>query len=366
MEELKNLSQRCITYQDPTLEIDPRQISIRLLFNENLVLPKEYYEEIVKYIKENIDLALRYYPSAKIRKKITEEIAKIYKIDENMIYLTAGADEAMKLIFDICNARVDKILILRPCYGMPLVYAHNTNMKIISKVLTRDYKIPKEEIVEHVNSENIELIYICNPNNPLSIEFNIEDIEYIVKNVDSIVMIDETYHDYGDQDHSKLVKKYENVIVIRSLSKSWGLAGLRVGYMIASEYICKLANAFAQPFNISSIALIALEKAIQLYDIVKKYVEYVKDIRKEIIEKIKNIKHVVEVFNSKTNFITFRLDSKISAVEVKEKLKNYGYYVRLSNEPMLENCLRVTIASRDIMYNFIDTLEKILNEYRLE
>ncbi len=364
MKELKEWSRRCIIYQDPTAELEPREISNRLIFNENLVLPRDYYEEILKHIKENIDLAIRFYPSAKLREKISEKIAELYSLNKDNLFLTAGADEAMKLVFDALSTKTGKVLILRPTYGMPIIYAHNMNMKIMYKVVTRDYKIPTEEIVKCVVEDDVGLVYICNPNNPLSIEFTINEIEYIVKSVEALVLIDETYFEFADQDHSKLIDKYENVIIIRSLSKSWGLAGLRVGYILCREELCRLFRGLAQPFNISSIALLALEKAVELYDIVKDYIDYVKKIRYYIIDKLRGIPQIVEVFNSKTNFVTFRLEKYYDSNIVKEELKRRGFYVRTSSEPLLENCLRVTIAREETMNAFINTLTDILNEHK--
>ncbi|NPA70534.1 MAG: histidinol-phosphate aminotransferase family protein [Crenarchaeota archaeon] len=368
---MKELTKRLIEwsrdvehYADPTAEIDPNIKYGRLLFNENLLLPEEYYREIIRHIEEKIDQAIRFYPSARVREKIEEKLSEIYNVDKTKLMLTAGADEGMKLIYDMCSKITDSTLIIRPCYGMAKIYAKSMKMNIEEYVIRRDYKIEVDKVIQLVDEKNIGVVYICNPNNPLSIEFNIEDVERIIKDSNSIVIIDETYHEFGTIDHSKLLDKYDNIVILRSLSKSWGLAGLRVGYVIAPEYIIKILKGIAQPFNISSIALIALERALEMYDIVKKAINEVKEIRQEIIRKLEEVEGVVEVLPSQTNFITFRLEEDINVKDIVNLLKKRGFYVRTSSEPLLENCIRVTIGPREIMHKFINSLIESIYEYK--
>ncbi len=364
IEKLIEWSKNVEHYADPTAEIDPDVKYGRLLFNENLLLPEEYYREIVKHIEDKIDQAIRFYPSARVREKIEEKISEIYNIEKRKLMLTAGADEGMKLIYDICSKITDKTLIIRPCYGMAKIYAKSMKMSIEEYIIEKNYRINVDKVIELVDSKNIGTIYICNPNNPLSIEFNIEDIEKIIRETNSIIIIDETYHEFGTIDHSKLVEKYENVVILRSLSKSWGLAGLRVGYVIAPEYMINILKGIAQPFNISSIALIALEKALEMYDIVKKTIQEIRDIRQELIRKLEEVEGIVEVFPSRTNFVTFRLEESIDVKSVVKLLKMRGFYVRTSSEPLLENCIRVTIGPREIMHKFVNSLIESIYEYK--
>ncbi|NPB01077.1 MAG: histidinol-phosphate aminotransferase family protein [Crenarchaeota archaeon] len=362
VKKLKEWSRDVEHYADPTAEIDPNIKYGRLIFNENLLLPEEYYREIIKHIEEHIDQAIRFYPSARTREKIENKLSEIYSIERTKLMLTAGADEAMQLIYDTCSRITDRTLIIRPCYGMAKIYAKSMRMKIEEYVIEKDYKINVDKVVDAVKSRKIGSIYICNPNNPLSIEFNIRDIEKIIESTDSIVIIDETYHEFGTVDHSKLVEKYENVVILRSLSKSWGLAGLRIGYVVAPEYIINIMRGIAQPFNISSISLIALERALEMYDIVKKTIQEIKSIREEMIRKIEEVEGVVEVFQSRTNFITFRLRDDINVQNIVNSLRKRGFYVRTSSEPLLENCIRVTIGPREIMHKFVNSLIESIYE----
>ncbi len=364
VKKLQEWSKEVEHYADPTAEVDPNIKHGRLIFNENLLLPEDYYEEIIKHVEKRKDQAIRFYPSARIRTKIEEKLSEIYGIDRENILLTAGADEGMKLTYDMCSKVTDRTLIVRPCYGMAKIYAKSMKMKVLEHIIDRNYRIDPEKILEKIEKEKIGLTYICNPNNPLSIEFDINSIEEIVKNTESLIMIDETYHEFGTINHAELVRKYDNIIIIRSLSKSWGLAGLRVGYVVAPEYVINIFKGIMQPFNISSIALIALERAVELYDIVRKTIDEIKNIREEIIEEIKKIEDVEEVFNSKTNFITFRLKNYINVKKIVERLREKGFYVRTSSEPLLENCIRVTVGPREIMHKFITCLVESIYEYK--
>jgi len=363
-EKIYTLARRVIEYKDPLEEKIPGRS--RLLFNENLVLPQEYYNRLLEAVKQKLDDAIRFYPSTRYKRAVAEKLCEVYRLDPSQVILTAGADEGIKLVLELALLYSDtrKMLIVRPCYSMPQVYANNMLFESYSVVIDRkSLTIPIELLEKMYIRERPSIIYLCVPNNPLGISHSLEEVKKVVEIASSsIVLIDETYVDYSDKDLSTLVKDYDNVVIVRSLSKSWGLAGLRIGYIISTEETVKVLNSLAQPFNVSSIALIMLETALEMYDLVKKCVEETKKLRDYLYLELQKVHGIERVFPSYTNFITFSLGSPERAHKVYLKLKDHGFYVRRITEPQYDDCLRVTIASRDVMDNFIYTLRKILEE----
>ncbi len=365
LDNIRKLAEQAVEYSDP-LKGQRIPLSGRLLFNENLFLPREYYETLLREVASNLDQAFRLYPSTSYKEEVTEKLCKVYNLEPSNVTLVAGADEGIKLALELallCGTS-KSILVVRPCYSMPIVYARNMLLTVHTVLIQRDtLNIPLRDIETIYRREKPDLIYICSPNNPLGIAHSIKEVKELVELAqDSLVLIDETYVDYADVDLAQLVKDFDNVIIVRSLSKSWGLAGLRIGYVISSQEVTKIIRGLAQPFNVSSLSLIVLDKALSMANLVRKYIEEVKSVREYLRMKLKELPHVKEVFPSSTNFVTFSLPSSEHASMVHTKLKKLGFHIRRITEPQYDDCLRVTVAPREVVSEFIHILRKILEE----
>ncbi|GEM_PF-5765532 len=368
-EEIRKLSERVEEYQDPLSLIELQALSLenRLLFNENLFLPKEFYLEILRRLSNDFDKLVRFYPSVSYKRNVEEKLAGLYNIDKENLVLTAGADEGIKLTMDLSLLlNIRKVFIVRPCYSVPRIYAKNYGLDIRDVVIDeRSLQIPLENIIEEVLQGNTSsLIYVCTPNNPLGIEFPYRDIERLVAElVDrALIMIDETYFEYSNQDLSNLVRKYDNVIIIRSLSKSWGLAGLRLGYIVTSRELAKIFRSIAQPFNISNIALRVVEIAIDMFNIVRSCIEETRKVREIVKTRLLTEfrSYIEKVFPSSTNFLCIKLREDIDIDKVFTELRKRGFYVRRSSEPLCERCIRVTIGPMHVMERFLDSFRSVL------
>ncbi len=369
LDRIRELADKVEEYADPLSRTDLARLNLsnRLLFNENLLLPDEYYNNIINKIRNELSSAIRFYPSVSYKKYVTDKVAELYKIPREKLTLIAGADEGIKAMFDICKLlNIDTLVIVRPCYSLPRIYAKNYGLKIIDVLIdVENLKLPQEtleNVLETLHTQGC-LVYLCTPNNPLGIEFDFNDIFKLVTKFDNaLFLIDETYFEFGTNDFAKLAEKVDNVVVIRSFSKSWGLAGLRLGYVVTSHDLVKLFNAILQPFNISNLALRILEVALECYDIIRKYIEEVKILREKFREEVisRLCKYVKRVFPSYTNFVSIEFKEFVDIRKLYSELVERGYYVRTVSEPLCEHIIRVTMAPWNILDNLIKSIQEIV------
>ncbi len=364
LEKIAAHAKKVIEYSDP-LKGENIPYEGRLLFNENLFLPSQYYESLLEEVRNKLNESVRFYPSTSLKEEVTCRLCRIYNLDPSSVMLTAGADEGIKLALETVAlyGRSRTVLIVRPCYSMPLVYSANMQIDLCSIFIDREnLKLPLTLIEDVIREKRPDLIFVCSPNNPIGMSHDMKELRELAELAqDAVLLIDETYVDYSDQDCSTLVRNFDNVIIVRSLSKSWGLAGLRIGYIISSETLLKTLRGLAQPFNISSVGLVMLSRALEMAHIVRRSIEDAKRIREYLYMKLREISKIRQVFPSKTNFITFSLGDSEKSLRVFSRLKERRIYVRKISEPYYDDCLRVTVAPKDIVDKFLLELNEVIS-----
>jgi histidinol-phosphate aminotransferase len=185
--------------------------------------------------------------------QVKEKLSKIKGVPPQNIFLGNGSDEAIDLLYRIfCEPGRDNVIIFPPTYGMYEVCAEMNNIKVKKVNLKKDYQLDLEGIENAIDSFT-KLIFICSPNNPTGNSINRPDIEIILNNFEGIVVIDEAYINYAKQKtFIAELTEYPNLVVMQTLSKAWGLAGLRLGMALASRPIIELMNKVKYPYNINT------------------------------------------------------------------------------------------------------------------
>src|SRR3954468_4251835 len=205
-----------------------------------------------------------------VKKRLTE----IKGVPPRNIFLGNGSDEAIDILFrSFCNPGVDNVIIVPPTYGMYQVSANINDVEARKVLLTEEYQLNLEGIAEAID-EKTKLIFICSPNNPTGNSINRDDIETLLANFSGIVVVDEAYINFSRQKtFIQELTEYANLVVMQTLSKAWGLAGLRVGMAYASEEIIEVMNKVKPPYNINEasqqLALEALNNVQQVNDWIK-------------------------------------------------------------------------------------------------
>lgn len=305
------------------------------------------------------DLELNRYPMP-YQENLRSVIADYRKVDTKNVFVGVGSDEAIDLLFRIfCSPGKDKVITNPPTYGMYKVSANINNIKVDEVLLTPDFQLQTERILNRV-TDFTKLIFVCSPNNPTANDMDRKDIIYLLENFDGLVVVDEAYIDFSEQaGFADEVKNYPNLVVLQTLSKAFGLAGIRLGVAIANPDIINYMMKVKAPYNVNKLTSQAALTGFENLGSVQKNIKSINSEKKRVVAGLENLGQVEKVFPSDANFLLFRVDD---ALNVYKKLADSGVIVRYrGKEPHCENCLRVTIGTTEENDRFLEALTKILN-----
>jgi len=276
--------------------------------------------------------------------KLKEAISKVKGVPPKNMFLGNGSDECIDILYRaFCNPGRDNVIINPPTYGMYEVSAHINDVELRKARLLENFQLNLETI-ESLIDEHTKIIWICSPNNPTSNSMNREDIEMILNNFDGLVVIDEAYINFSKhRSFIQELEEYPNLVILQTLSKAWGLAGLRLGMAFASTSVIDIYNKVKPPYNINQatqeIALDALGKMDEVNQMIRTLVEQREILAKRLIQ----LPMIKKVYPSEANFLLVKMDR---AREVYEYLLTEGIVVRdRSRVELCEGCLRITVGT---------------------
>ncbi len=344
-----------------------RKIDIDSVVRNNIVKLKPYScarseykgkEAIFLDANENpYDNGYNRYPDP-LQLDLKKEISKIKNIDINQIFLGNGSDEAIDLIFRIfCNPSKDNMVTIYPSYGMYQVCADINDIETRKALLNDDFTLNIENIFSNID-ENTKLVFLCSPNNPTGNSLTKEDIQYILNKFNGIVVVDEAYFDFSSYISAlDYLNEYNNLIVLQTFSKAWGMAGIRLGMAFADSRIIHYFNKVKPPYNVNAITQkVALEK-INNIEQKNDYVKIINEEKIKLMNEIAKLSYIKRVYDSDANYFLAKLD---------DPKKLYKYLVEKSivvrdrsDIELLEGCLRITVGT--VVENI--ELLKILKEY---
>lgn len=285
---------------------------------------------------------------------LKKRLSEIKRLPIENMFIGNGSDEAIDLMFRIfCIPGKDNAIAIAPSYGMYEVSAAINDVEMRKVLLNRDFSLPTDALLKAADS-NSKLMFICSPNNPTGNSFEVDEILTLVKKFDGIVVVDEAYIDFSDKESlTGKLSEYHNLVVLQTMSKAWGMAGLRCGLAFASKEIIDYMNMVKYPYNIN---LSTIEKVTKLLDEpLDEHVNTIKDERENISRRLKDFEFVKEVYPSDSNFILFKTDDG-------DALYNYliGREIIVRNRSrvtLCENCLRLTIGTPEENKRVIEALE---------
>jgi len=278
--------------------------------------------------------------------KIKELLSGIKGVPVKNIFLGNGSDECIDLLYRaFCNPGKDNIIITPPTYGMYEVSAEINEVEVRKAMLTMDFQ-PDLEKMAALADENTKIIWLCSPNNPTGNAFHHQSIEMILNNFDGLVVIDEAYINFSrQQSFIRELTEYPNLVVLQTMSKAWGLAGLRVGMAFAGDGIVEVMNRIKPPYNISQPAQDLLLKALQETGSVNEKIREIVRMRDLLRNDLAKLPGVRKVYPSDANFLLVRIDH---ARAVYESLVLRGIVVRDRSRIVLCNdCLRITVGKKE-------------------
>jgi histidinol-phosphate aminotransferase len=291
------------------------------------------------------------------QKELKKALAIRKNIPEENIFVGNGSDEIIDLCYRIfCNPGIDKALIFPPTYGMYEVSASVNDVHLIKVPLNEEFQIDLPNVQTVLCNPALKLVFICSPNNPTGNAMNFADIEYILKTFSGIVIIDEAYIDFSDkQSFIGLVDKYNNLILMQTFSKAFGLAAARVGLAFTNPEIIHLFNKMKPPYNVSSINQHAAIEKLARPEELNEQIEEIKSERQRLENELLKIKVVEKIFPSDANFLLVKVSN---ADYLYNELVNRNIIVRNRNS-VVKNCLRITVGKKDENDKLIQVLKNI-------
>ncbi len=293
--------------------------------------------------------------------QLKQEISKIKGIPLQNIFIGNGSDEVIDLAFRIfCNPGKDNVIVCPPTYGMYGVGANINDVAIKEAMLTDDFQLDVEAVLNAIDS-NTKLLFICSPNNPTGNNMNRMVMETLINNFPGLVIIDEAYINYSRQkSFIQELTEYENLLVMQTLSKAWGLAALRLGLAFASEKIVDLFNKVKPPYNINKASQQLGIEALTSINQVNENIKITVAERDRLQNELRQFEFIKKIYPSDSNFILIKtsdannLYNYLSAKEIIVRNR--------SKEPLCENCLRVTIGTPLENKILIEALKNYKNE----
>ncbi len=276
--------------------------------------------------------------------RIKEALARIKGVAPQHIFLGNGSDECIDLLFRaFCVPGKDNIIINPPTYGMYEVSAHINDVAVRRAVLLDDFQLDLVHL-EQLVDEHTKIIWICSPNNPTANSMHRQDIETILNNFPGLVVIDEAYVNFSR--HRSFIQEladYPNLVVLQTLSKAWGLAGLRLGMAFASEAVIDVYNKVKPPYNISQPAQDLVLKALAEVGQVNDMIRVLVGLRERLSADLEALPVVLKVYPSDANFL---LVKTTDARGIYDRLLAEGIVVRdRSRVDLCEGCLRITVGT---------------------
>lgn len=326
-------------YEEP----DVGYSKIRLHFNENLFLPEEYYREIMPSVEPQ---ELRYYTDPN-NKRLAEKIEIFHGLPQGSVVVTAGADEGLRLAMQLSVHINGGLAIVEPTYGMAHVIARQVGLKPTVITYNSDLSLDIDRVIK----SGVSSVYICSPNNPTA--HLVKEVEELVARFSGLVILDGAYAEFAGLWTPKLYE-YGNVIEIRTFSKAWGLAGARVGYIVAERKLAQSLRVLSPPHPISSFSAKVIENALEKgRPYVERSIQALSVVREWVLSKIK-----LEKYYGPVNFVTVRVTK---AESIASRLESEGFVVRvLGGKPLCSSCIRFTLAPMAIMEKFISAFDKAL------
>ncbi len=349
--------------------MNQNEFDIKKLVRSNIVKLKPYtsardefkdFERKMVFLDANenpYNNGLNRYPDPQ-QIKLKTKICEIQNVAIDNILLGNGSDEVLDLIIRaFCEPKMDNIISMPPTYGMYKVLSDINNIKNKEVVLTNDFQINTVNVLSTID-KNTKLIFICSPNNPTGNVFDSSTIKQLLENFKGLVVLDEAYIDFAEaKSWLDDIKNYPNLIVMQTLSKAFGLAGIRLGICYANAEIIQVLNKVKPPYNVNQLTQ---EKALEILnnlDLIKSQVREIKKNKIKLTEALKNIDFIEKIYPSEANFILVKVDDADKRYQ--QLIKKEIVVRNRGNQILCKNTLRFTIGTNEENKRLIKELKSI-------
>ena len=279
-------------------------------------------------------------------------------VAKNQILLGNGSDEVLDLLFRaFCEPKIDNVITLPPTYGMYGVLANLNAVENREVLLSNDFQPQLNDIMKVIDA-NTKMIFLCSPNNPTGNSFSTESVQYLLNNFNGLVVIDEAYIDFSDKaSWIQKINEYPNLIITQTLSKAYGLAGIRLGICYASAAIIAVLNKIKPPYNVNELTQ---KRALERLNDSSKIKEEINSIiaqRELLLKVLREVNFVSKIYPTEANFILIKVDN---ANQRYDELIAKGIVIRnRTTQPLCENTLRLTIGTEEENKKLMEALQSL-------
>ena len=310
-----------------------------------------------KLLEEFGKVKLNRYPEAGAP-GLRERFAGYYGIDRDMIMLGNGSDELIQILCMTLNGKINGVLVPVPTFVMYKIIGINTGNKVVEVPLDKNYDLDLAAMMSKIKSNFPALIYLSYPNSPTGNCFNRDKIEAILKKSPGVVVVDEAYASFSGETLLPLLTKYDNLVILKTLSKL-GLAALRLGFLIGNRELIAEIDKVRLPYNVNSLSQVAAGFFLDYQEAFVRQVSEIVERREELYRGLKDIDGI-RPFPSRANFIFF--SCTFDSDRIYKQLVARGIVVKnLHNPPLMPNCIRVTVGTREENTAFLTALKSIVS-----
>jgi histidinol-phosphate aminotransferase len=330
---------------------------VKMDLNENFAAPTDLIQKMLVDVVKDVDV--RAYPPPK-GAYAAKAIADFLSFDASEIAVANGGDEIMDLLMKTFVRNGTKVLVAEPSFSIYTFYAELYGGKVVQAFLESDFSLNVDKLLQAAD-EQTSIVFVCSPNNPTANQFKETEIRKLLNKFEGIIVVDEAYADFAPYSVMSLVKEYDNLVVLRSFSKAFGLAGVRLGYMVANKTIVDYVQRVMSPFNVNTITQKIVAAALQKWSYFKEQIDAVKTERDWLLGQMRQVNGVY-VYPSDANFILFKVTkNSLTSENVKERLENVGVLVKDRGQLQgLQNCIRVTVGTREMNQTFLSALKQAM------
>lgn len=336
---------------------DFHSCSVKLDQNENpFDIPLELKKEIAKMMEE---IPWSRYPPV-LPFELTSSLSKFLNKPEECLLVGHGSNELILTFSLSVLEKGDRVVIPVPTFPLFEQVSKLSEANICYIKAKQDFSYDFEQILQESKSPDTKLIFLASPNNPTGADLSFEQIEEICSSTPALILLDEAYYLFGRYDFLPLLDKFPNLSILRTFSKAFGMAGIRVGYLISQPEIIEQITKIKLPFSVNLWSQVSAIKMLERIDLVKERVEFIKNERERVFLEMKKIPGI-KVYPSHTNFLLFSVEAP---EEIFKRLLNRGVLVRdVFRSPLLSKCMRVTIGLKEENDKFISALKQSITEH---
>ena len=333
-----------------------RSTLIRLDKNERSI---PFKEKDLKVLKEYINsLTICGYPQPD---PLYKKLATYLNVDRENLYITTGSDLAIKTVFETFINDGDSILMHSPSYAMYSIYADIFGVKKIEVPFANNLSFDLYDFIDKIN-DKISMVVLENPNGFVGVEFLEKDIITLIKKAQktqTLVIIDEAYFHFCRTSVINYVQDFDNLIIIRTFSKAFSMAGVRLGYIVANNELVSMLTKVKPMHEVTGLAIAIGEYMLEKIDIMENYVKMIEDSKEYIARRAKEKGY--EVFLAHTNFFLLKLTEGMQSQYFKDEMYKRNILVRRPfTQDFLKGWVRITIGNKEQMQCFIEAVGDVL------